>query len=243
MYIDYSGIFHASSKDLTGNGTVKIPQDTTKWPKEWSTTYYKTYPRVPKVQLLRQGASADLFEILTCRRSRRDFMRTPIDMEKISQLLLYSCGTQNSSKEKYRTHPSGGARFPIEHYLLVFAGSKEIPSGVYHYNISEHSLDVLWERKFTSNDIAKLFVYPWAQDATCALVMTAVFWRNQMKYGERGYRYMLLEAGHIGENVYLVSEGLDMKCCAIGGSVDQRVEDLLNIDGITESVVHSFILG
>jgi SagB-type dehydrogenase family enzyme len=73
--------------------------------------------------------------------------------------------------------------------------------------------------------------------------MTDVFWRNQNKYGERGYRYILLEAGHIGQNIYLVSEALGLKCCALGGTRDENLEELVDIDGVTESVVYALAVG
>ena len=73
--------------------------------------------------------------------------------------------------------------------------------------------------------------------------MTSQFERTQMKYGERGYRYILLEAGHIGQNICLVSETLGLKCCALGGTMDKNLEELLDIDGETESVVYGFAIG
>ena len=73
--------------------------------------------------------------------------------------------------------------------------------------------------------------------------MTAVFSRNQMKYGERGYRYVLLEAGHIGQNMYLNAAALSLKCCALGGTIDSKLEKFLDIDGITESVVYAVAFG
>ncbi len=88
---------------------------------------------------------------------------------------------------------------------------------MYHYDVKEHALDVLWQRSFTKADIANLFVYDWIGEASCALLMTAVFWRNQVKYGQRGYRYVLLEAGHIGENGYLTAEALGGGGCGMGG--------------------------
>ena len=131
----------------------------------------------------------------------------------------------------------------MEIYPIVFSGDKEIPAGLYHYNVKEHALDVLTQQTFTASDIGNLFVYEWIQKASCALVMTAVFGRNQVKYGERGYRYMLLEAGHIGQNVYLVSNALGVKCCGMGGTRDENLEKLIDIDGTTEAVVYALILG
>lgn len=222
-----------------------IAADSNEWPKEWKTIYYKSYPRTPKISLSpRKKLPGEFSQLLRGRHSSRDFDGKPVKKETLSQLLLYSCGMAEG-KRGYpaRAHPSGGVRFPIEIYPLVFAGNKDIPAGVYHYNIQEHALDVLWQRKFEKKDIQNLFTYEWIQRAPVALVMTGVFWRNQIKYGERGYRYVLLEAGHISENVYLTAQALNMRCCAMGGMRDENIERVLDIDGITESVVHSLILG
>ena len=102
---------------------------------------------------------------------------------------------------------------------------------------------MLWDREFSDEDMGQLFTYPWVKDAAIGFVMTAVFWRNRNKYGERGYRYVLHEAGHIGQNVYLVSEALGLKCCALGGTRDENLEKFIDIDGVTESVVYALALG
>ncbi|MEY4747754.1 MAG: hypothetical protein RLZZ416_803 [Candidatus Parcubacteria bacterium] len=240
MYVDFSELFHQSSKDRSGEGRVKIPLDPAAWPKEWTEIEYKAYPRFPKVPLAGEDPSGDLWDAIRGRASQRDFTARPLPLRDISLLLKYSCGTFAGTR---RAQPSGGGRYPIEAYPLIFVGSDGIPSGVYHYNVREHALDSLWERAFTESDAAELFTYPWAQQASLALVLTAVFRRNQAKYGERGYRQILIEAGAIVQNVYLVSQRLGIKCCAIDGVVEPAIEKLIDVDGVSESVLTSIVLG
>jgi len=167
-----------------------------------------------------------------------------LSKDRLSTLLKYACGiVSEAGAGHHRAQPSGGGRYPIEVYPVVFAGSSEIPSVFYHYGVKRHELDVLWQRAFTKEDIAAFFTYPWAQDATLGLFLTAVFNRNQMKYGERGYRQILIEAGEIVQNIYLVSTALGLQCCAIDGVREPDIEKLLDVDGITESVVVSLVLG
>lgn len=241
---DFSDIFHQSSKNLL-KGHPYIPEDSRKWPEEWLTTYYKTYPRMPHVSLLNERPSADFFELVSRRASRRDFNKNPICFGELSALLKYSCGTTGELEtgRLRRAQASGGARFPIEVYLLLFQPNDILASGLYHYNVKDHALDVLLERPFSDQDMQSFFTYPWVKNASVALILTAVFWRTQHKYGERGYRYVLLEAGHIAQNVYLVAEALGLKCCALAGTRDEKIEELLDIDGVTESVVYALILG
>jgi len=244
MYIDFSGLFHQSSKDRSGKGSVRIPLDQTLWPPEWKVIEYKEYPRLPKAQLPHAAPAGGFFDTVTKRRSSRDFTGRPVVPAELSAVLKYSCGILRTEKNvEHRAQPSGGGRFPIELYPLVFYGNETIPSGVYHYAVKEHALDSLWQRPFEKKDIADMFTYPWAQDATCALVLSAVFERNQMKYGERGYRQILIEAGTIVENIYLACAELRMKCCAIDGVQEPAIEKLLDIDGYAESVLCTVLIG
>jgi len=242
--IDFSKIFHESSKDLA-KGHPLIPADSDEWPDEWKTTHYKAYPRLPKIALEDNPPSADFFDLIKKRRSRRDFTRTPITKRELSLFLKYSCGNTGPLElsRHRRAQASDGARFPIEVYPIVFRSGNDLKAGLYHYNVKDHALDVLWDREFSDEDIGQIFTYPWVKDAAIGIVMTAVFSRNQNKYGERGYRYILLEAGHIGQNLYLVSEALGLKCCALGGTKDENLEKLIDINGVTESVVYGFAVG
>ena len=188
---------------------------------------------------------ADLFELIKRRRSVRAFSRAPLSRRELSILLRYSAGITGrlDDQRARRAQPSGGARFPLEIYVMVLRAGEALPAGLYHYQVKTHELDVLWSRPFDEETVGRLFTYEWVKDAAVVILLTAVFWRNQCKYGERGYRYILIEAGHIGQNLYLVSEALGLKCCALGGTNDDAVEKLLDLDGITESMVYALALG
>ncbi len=243
MQIDFSGLFHRSSKDITAGGTHVIPPDPREWPDEWKTTHYKKY-NLDTIALIDYSTEADLLETIRTRRSGRSYSRKPLDRDSLSMLLKYSCGiVREDEHARTRAQPSGGARFPIEIYPFIFSGSEEIPSGIYHYDVKEHMLDVLSQRLFSPDDVAALMRYGFAKDASCAIIMTAVFARTQVKYRERGYRFVLLEAGHIGQNLYLVSNALNLSCCAMGGTNDMEIEKMLEIDGVTESVVYGLLIG
>jgi SagB-type dehydrogenase family enzyme len=87
--------------------------------------------------------------------------------------------------------------------------------------------------------------YEFVEGASLLIFLTAVFWRTQNKYQERGYRFILQESGHIGQNIHLLCEALNLKCCALGGFriSDEQIEKLLNIDGVTESLVYTLVIG
>jgi SagB-type dehydrogenase family enzyme len=244
MYIDFSRLFHESSKDLRGGGTVNIPSNEAEWPEEWITTYYKTYPRFPKITLPESKPSADLFEAILNRKSDRSFSPQALTLDTLSAMLKYSCGITGSGDGwSRRANPSGGARYPLEIYPIIFNDIQGIRAGCYHYNIKEHALDTLSERAFSPNDIMKLATYPWVKEASALIVITAIFWRTQVKYGERGYRYAMLEAGHVGQNIYLTGTALGIKCSGLGGTLDTKIESLLELDGFAESLVYALVVG
>lgn len=240
--INFSTFFHKSSKKHTD-----YPSDPKKWPDNWKTVFYKSYPRLDKIELLNDKlSSGNLFDLIEARRSRRNFNGESITIREISSLLKRSCGTTRSillDNINRRAYPSGGGLYPIEIYTLIFRDNGELKSGVYHYNVKENSFDVLSVRAFTENDMDQLFTYDWVKKAPLVIIMTAVFGRTQSKYGERGYRLVLQESGHIGQNVYLISEALGLKCCALSGTHDENLEKLLDIDGISESVVYTLVIG
>ncbi|MEK7085077.1 MAG: SagB/ThcOx family dehydrogenase, partial [Patescibacteria group bacterium] len=128
-------------------------------------------------------------------------------------------------------------------YPLVFRGNEHVPAGVYHYNCKAHALDQLWAREFSEQERSTLFLYPWVKKAAAVFLLTAVFWRSKDKYGEAGFRYLLLEGGHIGQNMYLAAEALGLKCSALGGATDKSLEAILDIDGITESAIYALAVG
>jgi SagB-type dehydrogenase family enzyme len=238
-------LYHHSSKDRA-KGHPPIPADSSQWPEEWKRISYKTYPRLPRIPLERESLSADLGQALFSRASRRKFTGEPLGKKELSSLLLYSCGISQKSDLGFarRTYPSGGARFPLEVYLVLFKGSDDVPAGLYHYDVANHQLEVLLQRSFSREDIQALCIdKEWKYDCAGMFVMTGIFARTLNKYGERGYRYVLQETGHVGQNLYLTAEALKLNCCAIGSAEDTAIEELLDIDGKTESVIYSLAIG
>ncbi len=74
-------------------------------------------------------------------------------------------------------------------------------------------------------------------------MVTAVFWRTRFKYGQRGYRFALLEAGHLIQNAVLAATQLDLPALPLGGFYDRRLDDVVGADGLDEASVHALVLG
>ncbi len=239
--------FHKRSASHAAGRTIYPLPGRHAWPEEWKTIYYKTYQGVPALALPQpEGVPAHFSDLVAKRKSIRGGHNKGVSAMDLSMILKYSCGLQDEAREeddvKLRAQPSGGARFPLEAYVLSLKKENEIAMGVYHYNVKNHALDILRTRDFSEKDILTFFTYPWAQTCSMAIIITAVFYRSAMKYGERSYRYALLEAGHIGQGVYLAGTSRAVGVVGMGGTRDHAIHRLLDIDGTQESLVYALML-
>lgn len=210
------------------------------WPKTWKKRYYKGYPRLVQVVLPKPRLKlSSLQVILEERRSKRIFSTVPISKQSLSTLLYYSAGINPYNKKIDRFYPSAGARFPLETYII--STNTQLSKGLYHYYVPSHCLEKLYQ--FNDFKFEDYFNQRWIRKTNLLVLITGVFKRNTLKYQDRGYRYILLEAGHMGQNFYLVSTALGLSCCAIGGFADNNFNKLLDIDGINESILYALAIG
>lgn len=212
----------------------------------WLRINYKAYPRLDSVRLPEPlSLKVKLQDALKKRRSRRKFNGEAASLEELSTLLQRSAGITKKRGQDWdsalRAYPSAGARYPLEVYLIA-SRVDGLESGLYHYNIKEHSLEVL-RREDLSNFVSGNTGQSFTSKAAFIIIISAVLDRTRIKYQERGYRFVFLDAGHLGQNFYLVSEGLGLKCCAIGGFVDEEFNKLLDLQDQGEKVIYLFAFG
>jgi SagB-type dehydrogenase family enzyme len=144
-----------------------------------------------------------------------------------------------------RNYPSGGARYPLEVYLIVLMDTGELKEGTYHYNVKFHYLEIMQQEKMQNQvrNAVNAVNEELVSKSPFLLVVSAVFSRSEIKYSHRTYRYLLLEAGHMVQNMYLVSEALGLNYCAIGGFVDRTINELLSFDVSKERALYMFAFG
>lgn len=216
------------------------PDDPSKWPQAWKTIFLKEYLRLDKIVLPEPDLDdTSLKEALVKRSSQRQYSQKPLSLEDLSTLLYFSAGSKDPTGLSGRFYPSAGGRYPLEVYLI--SQNSELPRGVYHYNIRYHSLETLLILdKFNADDY---FNQDFIKKASIIILLTAHFKRNTIKYGQRGYRHVISEAGHIGQNFWLISTALDLAICGVGGYLDDKLNELLDIDGLKETVIYVLIVG
>jgi SagB-type dehydrogenase family enzyme len=208
---------------------------------DWGTKpdLYKEYPQAGKIELpaFEPAREMGLDKTLRQRKSIRDFQAGPISMGQLAYLLWASTGIQRvEDGYEFRTAPSAGALYPIETYVVV-NNVKSLEPGVYHYAIRSHQLEQLEQRDLRRQIAAAALGQGMCATAAAVFIWSAVFERCKWKYGQRAYRYIYLDAGHIAENLALAAVSLNLGTCEIGALYDDHVNAIIGIDGIEESTI------
>ena len=178
-----------------------------------------------------------------CIRSIRNFQDKPISKGQLAYLLWASTGIQRAEDGyEFRTAPSAGALYPIENYVIV-NNVKSLEPGAYHYGIRAHQLEQLQQRDLRQQITAAALGQGMCATAAVVFIWTTVFERCKWKYGQRAYRYIYLDAGHIAENLALAAVSLNLGTCEIGALFDDHVNAIIGIDGTEESTICMAVVG
>jgi SagB-type dehydrogenase family enzyme len=189
-------------------------------------------PKLPLAKALRE------------RRSERTFAADGISAAELATVLHAAYGvTGSADQQPLRTVPSGGALYPLELYVLV-TRVEDIEPGLYHFDPLRHALEAKHIGTTPLEALVAASVYPEITSGCAATVLaTAMFWRARFKYGLRGFRFTLLEAGHVAQNVLLMCRALGLAAVPLGGFYDRAVDELLGADGVNESVLYGLCFG
>ncbi|MFC1574251.1 SagB/ThcOx family dehydrogenase [Candidatus Latescibacterota bacterium] len=174
----------------------------------------------------RLTSSTSVEKALSERRSVRSFTIQPLSIEDVSQICWSAQGTTN--ERGYRTAPSGGALYPLELYIAVgnVAGLSE---GLYRYEPMRHSIVMIKKGNVIPALCKASYNQSCIRESSIVLVFSSVWERITKKYGERGRRYALIEAGHASQNVYLQAETLGLGTVAVGAFLDDEVKKIVGL--------------
>ena len=162
-------------------------------------------------------------------------------------VLAFSCGYTSPFMEApelgfHRATPSAGGCYPVEAYPIVL-NAADLPAGVYHYAPNDHSLELLRPGQYREALPAWTLGQPYVADAGVVVALAGFLDRIAPTYGERGYRYALLEAGHIAQNLYLIGAARGLGVLAIGGFVDAAINVLLGLDEVRQVALYLVAAG
>jgi len=187
--------------------------------------------RFAKTVRLPEPATDGAFSIeaaLRARRSIRRFGREDLSLSQISQLLWAAQGITDA--QGFRTAPSAGALYPLEVHLVA-GGVTGLAPGGYRYDARRHALVRTFEGDRRAALRGAALEQAFIEEAAAALVLCAVYRRTTGKYGDRGIRYVHMEAGHAAQNVYLQAVSLRLGTVVIGAFDDERVAAVLGTTG------------
>lgn len=188
-------------------------------------------------------------DILQERRTWRRFSAQSISLPQLATLLRTTWGVQQwmkwpvLGKLARKTSPSGGARHPIEAYVVALK-VKGLTPGIYHYAADRHRLELV-RRGATPQMVEDFFPSQWwYRRAAAVFLMTAVFPRTQWKYpAARTYRVVLADAGHLGQTFCLAATWLGLAPFCTMALADSRIERALRVDGVQEAAIYATGVG
>jgi SagB-type dehydrogenase family enzyme len=210
----------------------------------------KEYDFKPYLKGIPDGEKTNLFKILACRRSGRFYSPYSISINELALLCHYSYGITGESYSadteallRFRTVPSAGALYPLE--LYVYLNTSMLPHGVYHYSPNKSALELVKEEDYMEYLRENLVAEPFVdlQHCSCVFFITSFFERVLIKYGDRGYRFILQEVGFLTHNISLLAEFLGLCSCVLGSYVDDNINQILAADGIFETVQNVIVIG
>jgi SagB-type dehydrogenase family enzyme len=191
----------------------------------------------------KRSGGRGLWETVAIRRSARNFSKEAMMVGELSQLIWATQGiTSTTMGYDFRACPSAGALYPIETYLLANRVEGLSP-GIYHYSVKGTQLVLVKEGNFGSALSDAGLGQEMLEEAAVVFIWTAMVERSKWKYRERAYRYIYMDAGHIGQNFYLAATGLGLGCCTVAAFFDREVEQLIGVDGSSEIVLYLGAVG
>lgn len=179
----------------------------------------------------------DTFTAICQRRSNRKYLKETLSLKALSYLLLSTQGILNKERPMFRTAPSAGARHAIETY--IYCENVEGLEGLYRYIPTEHGLVFVHKEDIYQLEDIKWFTF----NAPCTFFWTAVPYRMEWRYAHASEKLILLDAGHICQNLYLAAEAIGLGACAVGAYDQEPLDAFLKLDGKSEFLIYGSPVG
>ncbi len=216
---------------------------------------YKCYPGTKTIDLSLYKdykPPVDFLDILSNRRSIRTYdSNYKLSINELAFLLFNSYGVNHKMKLLnnvdghlgLRNVPSAGALYPLEIYVTIFKA--HFPAGLYHYRPDKNYLEQIKTGNFVPDLLKIIQADPYVDmaSASAVIISTGFIERDIIKYGERGYRFMMQESGFVGQTISLLAEAVNLASCMLGGYHDDELNAFLGVDGTFETVNNIIVVG
>jgi SagB-type dehydrogenase family enzyme len=210
-----------------------------------ATEPFKKYPRAEKIPLPLEAMQQDsnFWQLLRQRRSRRRYGPDLLTTRELAALLWAAQGTTSRTETSLpRPAPSAGGLHPLETYVAI-EKAEQLGRGLYHLDVSGFQLEWLSAEPYGREIAHAVLEQDFLAEAAAIFLWSAVFRRTMRKYGDRGLRYILLDAGHACQNVLLAAEALGLAACPVAAFYDDELNDLLLLDGEDEAILYLAAVG
>lgn len=188
-----------------------------------------------------------IFNLLAERESCRDYSEAAVSLKELSYLLWATQGIRRfagrARQVTFRNVPSAGSRHPFETYLFVRNVDGLVP-GIYHYLPEGHELEI-WDEKadYAEQLTEALNGQTFAGTAPVTFVWSVLPYRTEWRYGFQAHKYMMLDAGHMCENLYLACESIGCGTCAIGSYNQELLDELMGFEpGPSSEIDYEFTI-
>lgn len=189
---------------------------------------------------------SDFLRIVNRRQSRRIYAQKGISLGELSYLLWCTQGVKSIRGKSYatlRTVPCGGARHEFECYLAI-RNVQGLKAGLYHYLPMGHKIEMLGTNDDLEGFISdSLCGQSWASKADVVFYYSAVFYRAEWRYGIYAHPVILIDSGHITENLYLAAESLRLGGCAVAAIDGRCADEAFGLDGVEETIFLAMPVG
>lgn len=184
---------------------------------------------------------SNIFEVIKKRISHRKYNSQSISLEELSFLLWSTQGVKEIIGDNYaafKTVPSAGARHPFETYIAVNR-VEGLKNGVYRYLALSHQLLNIFKDNNLKDKLSDLTLgQKFAGKSAVTFIWSAIPYRGEWRYNILSHKAMLLDAGHVCQNLYLACEAIDCGTCGIAAYDQKGFDEFLNLDGEDEFVVY-----
>lgn len=222
--------------DFKSDQELKLPQPPLQKPYDENSEVI-TLPEVKEDVLIR----TNIFDILRDRKSNRSYTEENITLEELSFLLWSTQGVKKIGRNNVATLrpvPSAGARHPFETYIAVNRVNG-LKKGVYRYLALTHQLLYLFEEEDLENKLSEVTLgQKFVGKSAVTFVWSAIPYRGEWRYSKLAHKPMLIDAGHVCQNLYLACEAINCGTCAVAAYHQKGIDEFLKLDGEDEFVVY-----
>ena len=197
--------------------------------------------QIPEPDFL-DDVEGSFLELIELRSSVRQYSGEEMTQKQLSFLLWCTQGVKMVTDRTVRNVPSAGSRHAFETYLLI-RSVEGITPGVYRFLAIEHLLVKVGGEEMMNEIAGRGCTQPIVKTASVVFFWAAQADRMTWRVGERGYRYLMIDAGHVCQNLYLAAGAIKFGACAIGAFDDEAMNEILGLDGENAFVLYGASVG